>query len=228
MTEEQFQSQFIDDDDEKAERKRNRAPKPLQVEGPTTTDQKIKAPFTSEQVKRLNAFQKSGLFHPFTCGNPERTDENHPDRGILVATRGGWVCPNCYYTQDWAHAFMVEAGAEATTKPDYLNKTLRECSREELMEALRVTEEKNKEIDAKSCISPEALDVRAGAEATGKSDPQKQLEDWRSLCIELAQTTVDCETYFLLRSRGRPQSRLLLKKIHAVQEKFALLSNKKA
>lgn len=29
----------------------------------------IKAPFTDEQVKNLNDFQKSGRYHPFTCGS---------------------------------------------------------------------------------------------------------------------------------------------------------------
>ena len=47
--------------------------------------------------------------HPFTCGN--RSD--HPvvagDKGVLVPTVRGWICPFCDYTQDWAHGFMKGA-----------------------------------------------------------------------------------------------------------------------
>lgn len=49
--------------------------------------------------------------HPFTCGN--RGD--HPviagDRGVLVPTTRGWICPICDYTQDWAHDSMLGRGA---------------------------------------------------------------------------------------------------------------------
>ena len=41
--------------------------------------------------------------HPYTCGNRA----NHPvmagDRGVLVPTVNGWICPFCDYKQDWAH-----------------------------------------------------------------------------------------------------------------------------
>lgn len=67
----------------------------------------ITAPFTSEQVKLLNNFQKSQHAHPFTCGG-DRTDENHLDgEGILVATEDGWVCPYCDYRQNWALSTML-------------------------------------------------------------------------------------------------------------------------
>lgn len=61
----------------------------------------LKAPWTDEQVDHLNAFQRSGAFHPFTCGKC---------RNDLVATTGGWICPttDCGYTQDWAHEFMAQ------------------------------------------------------------------------------------------------------------------------
>jgi hypothetical protein len=60
----------------------------------------IRAPFTKEQCDRLNAYQEAHVFHPFTCGNGCR-------RSVLVATPEGWKCPDCDYTQDWAHAEMA-------------------------------------------------------------------------------------------------------------------------
>lgn len=61
----------------------------------------ITAPFSPEQVLRLNAFQESGRFHPFTCG------WEHDEQVPLVATLHGWVCPRrCLYTQDWALVSM--------------------------------------------------------------------------------------------------------------------------
>lgn len=63
--------------------------------------QKIFAPWTAEQVDALNRFQHASAVHPFTCvgheGGGDRT---------LVATRKGWICCHCDYTQHWAHAFM--------------------------------------------------------------------------------------------------------------------------
>ena len=35
--------------------------------------EEITAPFTEEQVKNLNDFQKSGRFHPFTCCSDEKS-----------------------------------------------------------------------------------------------------------------------------------------------------------
>lgn len=69
---------------------------------------KVVAKWTQEQIEALNRFQKSGSFHPFTCGG-NRTDEKHLDgEGILVATEDGWICPYCDYRQDWAHDFMFK------------------------------------------------------------------------------------------------------------------------
>jgi hypothetical protein len=77
---------------------------------------KLQAPFSAEQVERLNAFQKDTRFHPFTCGN-DRSDAAHVksaserneyDTGILVATKEGWICPACGYRQYWAHGYMAD------------------------------------------------------------------------------------------------------------------------
>lgn len=61
----------------------------------------IKVPFTSEQVKSLNNYQQSGVFHEFTCGSDDC-------RAVLVAAGDGWHCPKCAYTQDWAHDAMAD------------------------------------------------------------------------------------------------------------------------
>lgn len=66
---------------------------------------KIKTLWTQEHVDKLNEYQKSGQFHPYTCGSGNRTDEHHLDgQGILVATLDGWKCPYCDYTQTWSHS----------------------------------------------------------------------------------------------------------------------------
>ena len=70
---------------------------------------KLDAPFTPEQVKGLNEYQKSGRMHPFTCG----TDDCRCD---LIATEKEWVCPECDYTQDWAHDWMAERQGQNETK----------------------------------------------------------------------------------------------------------------
>ena len=61
----------------------------------------LEAPFTEEEVRKLNEFQQCGYVHPFTCGDSEC-------REILTATNAGWVCKKCGYVQNWAHDFMVE------------------------------------------------------------------------------------------------------------------------
>lgn len=77
--------------------------------------------FSQENIDKLNENQKSGMFHPYTCGGGGRipeckrqlaydkrfkgeqvdfTDENE---GVLIATEKGWICPCGKYTQDWFH-----------------------------------------------------------------------------------------------------------------------------
>lgn len=70
---------------------------------------KTEAPWTAETVMALFAYQRDTMNHAFTCG--DRAD--HPlfdgDQGVLVPTVGGWICPFCSYTQNWAYASMAEA-----------------------------------------------------------------------------------------------------------------------
>lgn len=89
---------------------------------------KITAPFTHAQVQVLNERQVhvdgSMPIHPFTCpnrgdgityddaGTADDSGATHSkeggDRGILIATEDGWVCPHCGIRQDWAYAVMAE------------------------------------------------------------------------------------------------------------------------
>lgn len=78
-------------------------------------DEAVWAPFSDAEVASLNDFQESGTFHPFTCGN--RDDGLHRDDGdgTLIARTDGWYCPDCDYTQTWAHKFMTDRSWELLT-----------------------------------------------------------------------------------------------------------------
>lgn len=80
------------------------------------TENRSYPPWTLEQVQSLGAYQAAGAMHPFTC--PYRGDGGHGwshlpeqskgDLGELVPTLGGWYCPDCDYTQEWAWEWMVD------------------------------------------------------------------------------------------------------------------------
>lgn len=72
-----------------------------------------RVPWGPDQVDSLNAYQAEAPMHPFTCIN--RGDDGHPFEGLLLATPSGWVCPDCDYRQDWAHAFMADWSWRAPT-----------------------------------------------------------------------------------------------------------------
>lgn len=90
--------------------------------------ERIEAPFTDTQVRGLNEYQTGIDFGhrmpPFTCGN--RGDGKHGeeggDKGVLIATAKGWVCPSCEYTQDWAHSFM--ASSRSSFMPTFFEQVL--------------------------------------------------------------------------------------------------------
>lgn len=71
-----------------------------------TEPQISQAPWTEEQVINLNDYQKAGVMHPFTCAN--RGKDGHSLFSTLIANTDGWNCPECDYTQNWAHDFMVD------------------------------------------------------------------------------------------------------------------------
>lgn len=55
------------------------------------------AVWDDDRVYKLNAHQHDNTCHPYTCG----TDSTHRP---LVATRFGWQCADCGFTQAWADA----------------------------------------------------------------------------------------------------------------------------
>jgi hypothetical protein len=52
--------------------------------------------WTDDEVFALNASQHDHTRHPYTCGN----NSNHRP---LIATRKGWQCADCHYTQHVAN-----------------------------------------------------------------------------------------------------------------------------
>lgn len=66
--------------------------------------EKLRAPWDRATVEALNRYQFAGVMHHYTCAR-----DTH-QKVVLVATKGGWVCPieACDYTQDWAHAFSTD------------------------------------------------------------------------------------------------------------------------
>jgi predicted RNA-binding Zn-ribbon protein involved in translation (DUF1610 family) len=58
------------------------------------------APFNEAQVDSLNAYQQSGVGHPYTC-----TCGNHIS---MTATKDGLVCPVCGRVQIRVHAFTAD------------------------------------------------------------------------------------------------------------------------
>jgi hypothetical protein len=66
-------------------------------------------PWTKEKIDELNATQKSGKFHPYTCDRKsEKCEVNISPRdytkdGVLIATEEGWICPCGNYRQNLSH-----------------------------------------------------------------------------------------------------------------------------
>jgi hypothetical protein len=84
-------------------------------------------PWPKELVDKLNAQQKSGAVHPYTCGNcrdnlgvwfvrnkktgeekrvsvcykPTEEEEIFFNDRELIATENGWICPTCDWKQNW-------------------------------------------------------------------------------------------------------------------------------
>ena len=60
--------------------------------------------WTEDEVASLNAFQKSGYYHPFTA----LQRQPNGDATVLIATQDGWVeSEGGPVVQTWAHPFML-------------------------------------------------------------------------------------------------------------------------
>jgi hypothetical protein len=68
----------------------------------------IEAPWTAEQVRKLNEYQTCDWVHEFTCpaDDPNFTLSHETLGRVLIAKQDGWHCPSCLYRQMWAHDFM--------------------------------------------------------------------------------------------------------------------------
>lgn len=90
-------------------------------------------PIPQEIIDKLNRQQRSGQFHPLTCGN-NRTDEAHTkyqaehggDFGELVATPHGWICPVCGYFQEYTFFPPSEPYEPWNTMPPQEDTVVRE------------------------------------------------------------------------------------------------------
>jgi len=73
-------------------------------------DDIIFAPWTTDQVDALNAYQQQEDMHPYVCGT-------HACRAVLTARDDGWHCPKCDYQQTWAHTFIHPVLRAAAPEP---------------------------------------------------------------------------------------------------------------
>ena len=73
----------------------------MDIKATSPTPDIIVIPFSEEQVESLNAYQNSGVFHPFTHCN---------GTAILEARKDGWFCPSCQKmtNQNWAWRWMAD------------------------------------------------------------------------------------------------------------------------
>ena len=62
----------------------------------------MKAPFTKEQVKRIQAWQENQYTHSFTCGAEDCRMDLHVDKN-------GLYCGFCGYEQDWIHDIIANS-----------------------------------------------------------------------------------------------------------------------
>ena len=63
---------------------------------------------TKDQIKLIEDYQNSNLYHPLTCGN-NRKDKNHLDNeGILKVNEEGLYCPYCNYKQVYIPEFILK------------------------------------------------------------------------------------------------------------------------
>jgi hypothetical protein len=64
-------------------------------------DERRIAPFTPIEVVALNEFQRSGIWHAFTCRDEQCRRE-------LFAAEARWICLGCSYMPDGACTWMPD------------------------------------------------------------------------------------------------------------------------
>ncbi len=84
----------------------------------TAPDETIRPPWDLATVETLNSYQIDSGFHPFTC---PASPHGRKAKQFLLATSGGWICPDCDYTQDWAHAFMADPEVQRLRREELEN-----------------------------------------------------------------------------------------------------------
>ncbi len=72
----------------------------------------VETPWSDEVVERLQRYQSSGRFHPYTCSQRSlpghRSHGTGEDIGVLVPGRHGFVCPDCGYVQTWCFSETLD------------------------------------------------------------------------------------------------------------------------
>lgn len=83
----------------------------------------MNASWTQDQIEQLNRIQRGELDGGCTCCNPQGRQEyphtcpnrsvtphhdNGRDIGCLLATKDGWLCPDCGYTERLFHKLWPE------------------------------------------------------------------------------------------------------------------------
>ena len=97
---------------------------------------RVDAPWTQAQVDCLNAYQRSGVGHPFTGERGPGGEET-----ILIATQAGWVeVTDGPVVQTWAHRFMAEWSTLDALRADLV--TVCHC----------IGERKPSEVDGRICV----------------------------------------------------------------------------
>lgn len=76
----------------------------MEIPTPTTTS----APFTTNEIENINAYQDSGAMHPLTCQSDEISRDhcerdNKISEGKLRAIKECLICPCGRYRQFWVH-----------------------------------------------------------------------------------------------------------------------------
>jgi len=77
-----------------------------------TSDGKVHAPFSADQIESLNAYQESEYTHPYTCGSPAcpaASWAGDDDWLPMAADADGLHCiDGCRRVQTWAHAWTAD------------------------------------------------------------------------------------------------------------------------